>query len=267
MCLWHQLTGLKRGPARIFAFISRPVVAKLGAMQNLSLNQFVKRTALVLLSVGIAVSLTACKTCPCKPGPEAVELFNGKDLSGWKAVSADPSVKAEDVWSVRDRVLVCKGEPMGYLHTEQSFTNYRLHLEYRWAPGKTPGNSGIFNRINGPPKPLPRCLEVQLKNGDAGDVYCFHGMALGEEKGRFRHVPDHELGGDLRGLQRTMGQERKPGDWNHVDVVVEGEKLAVMMNGLKVNEARGFEILAGPVGLQSEGGEIHFRNVRIKPLP
>lgn len=236
-------------------------------MQTASLNELMKRTALIVLFAGIAALLTACKTCPCKPCPEAVDLFNGKDLSGWKAVSADPSVKTGDVWSVQDGVLVCKGEPMGYLYTDQAFTNYRLHLEYRWAPGKTPGNSGIFNRINGPAKPLPRCLEVQLKNGDAGDIYCFHGMALGEEKGRFKHVPDHEAGGDLRGLQRTMGNERKPGEWNHVDVIMQGDKVTVMMNGFKVNEGHGVEVIAGPVGLQSEGGEVQFRDVRIKPLP
>ena len=61
---------------------------------------------------------------PAADGP--MRLFNGRDLSGWRAVLVKPAVKMEDVWSVRDGVLVCKGEPLCYLHTEKAFTNYRL---------------------------------------------------------------------------------------------------------------------------------------------
>ena len=62
------------------------------------------------------------------------------------------------------------------------------------------------------------------------------------------------------------GAEKTPGEWNKVDITVDGPSLAVRMNGTLVNEASGAEVSAGPVGLQSEGGEIHFRNVRITPL-
>lgn len=200
-------------------------------------------------------------------GQKALTLFNGKDLRGWKAVSADPTVPLEKVWRVQEGILICSGEPMGYIHTVQSFTDYRMELEYRWAPGKTPGNSGVFGRITGPPRPLPRCIETQLRHGNAGDLYGFHGLKINGPAERFRFVPNHQIGGDLRGVSRLAGNEKPAGQWNHVVVQAQGPRIQVWMNGQLVNEATEAEVVAGPVGLQSEGGEIHFRNVRLLPLP
>ncbi len=197
----------------------------------------------------------------------AEELFNGRDLSGWDAVLEKPDVAKESVWSVRDGVLVCRGEPMGYLYTTRAFTDVRLIVEWRWAPGTTPGNSGILLRINGEPRPLPRCIEVQLKSGQAGDVYGFHGMRVAGPEERMVRRPDHPLGGDLTGVRKIVAAERAPGEWNRAEIELNGERLRVTINGQLVNEAWGCERMAGPIGLQSEGGEIHFRTVRIEPLP
>ncbi|WCJ59183.1 DUF1080 domain-containing protein [Fontisphaera persica] len=196
----------------------------------------------------------------------AMALFNGRNLSGWKAVSADPKVPMEKVWRVQDGIIICSGEPMGYLHTKQVFTDYRLELEYRWAPGKTPGNSGLFGRINGAPRALPRCIETQLRHGNAGDLYGFHGMKINGPADRFRFVPNHQLGGDLRGVTRMAGNEKPAGEWNHVVVLAQGPRVQVWMNGQLVNEATDVEVVPGPVGLQSEGGEIHFRNIHLMRL-
>lgn len=221
-------------------------------------------TMAVLAAAGLLVS---CATPKQDTGAGAEVLFNGKDLSGWKSVSKDPSVPQEKVWSVRDGIIVCQGEPMGFICTEKSYTNFKLHVEYRWAPGQKPGNSGIFTRINGAPKPLPRCIETQLKHGNAGDLYGFQGFPINGEETRFKKVLNHEIGGDFCGVSRLAGAEAKPGQWNRVDIQVEGPRITVQMNGRKVNEATDAEIIAGPIGLQSEGGEIHFRNVRLTPLP
>lgn len=222
----------------------------------------------LLLPLALAAAfLTGCASCPCKHFEKSEALFNGETLDGWKDVSADPAVPMQHVWLVRDGAIFCEGKPMGYLYTEQVFTNYRLHVEYRWAPGSTPDNSGIFGRINGPPRPLPRCLETQLKHGDAGDLYCFHGMSISGDPARFKFIPKHEIGGDLRGVTRIRGAEKRAGEWNHVFIEVNGPNATVWMNGRKVNEATGIEVVAGPVGLQSEGGRIEFRAIRIERLP
>lgn len=83
---------------------------------------------------------------------------------------------------------------------------------------------------------------------------------------RSKKTLNHELCGDFCAVKRLAGAEKTPGEWNKVDITVDGPSLAVRMNGTLVNEASGAEVSAGPVGLQSEGGEIHFRNVRITPL-
>jgi len=198
--------------------------------------------------------------------PKAVDLFNGKDLSNWKAVLARPEVKKEDVFSVRDGVIVCKGEPLGFIQTDQTFTNFKLTAEWRWAPGTTPGNSGVFLRINGDPKPLPRCIECQLKSGDAGDVYGFHGMKIDGDKAHRVEVKAHELGGDFVGVKKRFANENPPGQWNRYELSLVRGNLTVWVNGKQTNEASDCEVIAGPIGLQSEGGEIHFRNVRLVPL-
>ena len=197
----------------------------------------------------------------------AEDLFNGRDLSGWDAVLANPGVGKEAVWSVRNGLLVCRGEPMGYLYTTRTFTNARIIVEWRWAPGTPPGNSGILLRINGQPRPLPRCIEVQLKSGQAGDIYGFHGMRVTGPEDRMVRCPDHPLGGDLTGVRKAIAAERAPGEWNIAEVELNGERLRVTINGQLVNEAWGCEQVPGPIGLQSEGGEIHFRTVRLEPLP
>jgi hypothetical protein len=50
---------------------------------------------------------------------QVIKLFNGRDLTGWKAYLADPNAKMEDVWRVEDGILICKGEPLGYIYTER----------------------------------------------------------------------------------------------------------------------------------------------------
>jgi hypothetical protein len=197
---------------------------------------------------------------------QSVDLFNGKDLQGWSAFLAQPGVAMEDVWSVRDGILICKGEPLGYLHTNEEFTDYNLVVEWRWAPETKPGNSGVLMRINGEPKPIPRSIEAQLMHENAGDVYGFHGMKLTGEPERLRGGENHEMLGDFVGVRKIELGENAAGEWNTYDITLDGPQLTVLVNGRKVNEAWDCDVVPGPIGLQSEGGEIHFRTVRLTPL-
>ena len=165
-----------------------------------------------------------------------------------------------------DRLLICTGEPLGVLQTERAFTNFRLVVEYRWPPGQKPGNSGILTRINGPVRALPRAAEVQLMHGNAGDVLGLQGMQVLDGQPRFFAVNAHEIAGDIRGVKKLVDAEKPPGEWNRVEVLAEGGSYTVWMNGQPINHAVGVEIRPGPIGLQSEGGEIHFRRATLTPL-
>ena len=89
-------------------------------------------------------------------------LFNGQNLNGWyadvPAMDNDPEVNSPFV--VRDGLLVSLGEPRGHLITEDTFSNYRLELEYRFAG--EPGNCGVLVQ---PPHHVPFtiCFLSRLK--------------------------------------------------------------------------------------------------------
>jgi hypothetical protein len=231
------------------------------------INQFIStRTTSVFCAATLGWLALSCGSAALQAA-EAKDLFNAKDLTGWRSYLSEHQVGTEDVWSVRDGLLICKGEPMGYIYTKQDFTNFRLLVEWRWAPGKEPGNSGVLMRINGEPKPLPRSLESQLRSGDAGDLYGFHGMSIrGEDAKRAVSIKAHPLGGDLLGVRKMEGAEVQPGEWNRMEVLLQGPNVKVWVNGKLVNEAADCEVIAGPIGLQSEGGEVHFRKVQLTPL-
>jgi len=227
------------------------------------------KSALSILPIILYLSCTTPEPAappPAPVGPQPVDLFNGKNLDGWKAFLVEPGIRKEDVWSVQEGILICKGEPVGYLYTEGEYTNLRLLVEWRWAPGTEPGNSGVLMRISGEPKGIPRAIEAQLKSGNAGDLYGFHGLKIDGAEDRKQEAQGHELLGDFVGVSRIESNEYDPGQWNTYDIVLDGPNITVSVNGKKVNEATNAEVLAGPIGLQSEGGEIHFRKVQLTPL-
>lgn len=219
--------------------------------------------SIMQLTAVLALGLLVGAATAAEPG-KARQLFNGQNLDGWEAFLVEPGVKMEDVWSVKDGVLVCKGEPMGYLATKQNFTSFKLVVEWRWP--EEPGNSGVLMRITGEPKALPKCVEAQLKHGNAGDVYGFHGFTLSGDESRMRRVENHELAGTLVGVSAMKDAEKPAGEWNTYEITLKGGTLSVKVNGEKVNEATDVDVVAGKIALQSEGGVIHIRKVELTPL-
>ena len=80
---------------------------------------------ILLAAAAAAVLLPAIAAAQAR----AIPLFNGKDLSGWGHLLVDPPVPASDVWSVRGGVLVCTGEPLGYLVTTTDCTSFKLVVD------------------------------------------------------------------------------------------------------------------------------------------
>jgi len=222
--------------------------------------------SITLATAAVAAALAPAALAAAADAPDrGIDLFDGESLAGWEHHLVEPGVKMTDVWSVRDGLLVCKGEPMGYLATKREFTNFRLIVEWRWAPGKEPGNSGVLLRITGKPQALPKCVEAQLKAGSAGDIYGFHGFPVQGDPARAISL-EGELFGKLSGVTKIRGNEKEPGEWNQYVITLRRDKLTLVVNGEKVNEATGLDVVAGKIALQSEGGEIHFRTVRLIPL-
>ncbi len=220
-----------------------------------------------LLSILAAVMILCGMTVAEEPGGKPLDLFNGKNLDGWQWFSIEPDVKMKNVWSVTDAVLVCNGEPTGYIATEEDYKNFRLIVEWRWAPGAEPGNNGVLLRITGKPISfLPKCVEAQLKSGSAGDIWGFYGYKLKGAEERFTSVENHDLLGNFVGVGKIKANENAPGEWNRYEITFDGGVLTLVINGEKVNEATDCDVVPGKIGLQSEGGVIHFRTVQLAPL-
>ena len=190
---------------------------------------------------------------------DAKKIFNGESLRGWVWVSRDGKSKAEDVWSVKDGILICKGKPTGYIRTFYAHKNYRLSLQWRWKSGTKRGNSGVLLHCEKSSKVWPKSIESQLMTGNAGDFFTIGGTTIeipnaDKRKRRRRHI------------NLTDDSEKKIGEWNTMVVTCKGNTITVHVNGDLVNQASKASVTKGHIGLQSEGTEIHFRNISLTRL-
>jgi hypothetical protein len=195
-----------------------------------------------------------------------VQLFNGKDLSGWVFVTrpppepaTQPAAKVEDVWSVKDGVIHCVGKPNGYIRTEKEFPpHFVLTIEYRHV---TKGNSGFFFAISGPDKVWPRCLEVQGNFGAVGEI---------RNIGTLKVTPADPARVAQQGRQiNKLGPadaEKPLGEWNTLRITVDGAEVGVSVNDQLENVLHDCEDLTGKIALQSEGATMEFRKVELTPI-
>jgi hypothetical protein len=98
-----------------------------------------------------------------------------------------PVAAREDAWRVEDGILICRGQPVGYLRTTGDFTNPVLKLEWRFDPvTKKAGNSGVLLRMIGGDQVWPRSVEAQLHSGNAGDFWNIGEFPLQTDPARTR---------------------------------------------------------------------------------
>jgi hypothetical protein len=213
--------------------------------------------SLRLLPVVVLFVLTAyCR--PAAAEEKTIKLFNGKDMEGWTFYLTDKNAKMEDVWSVDDGVIICKGKPAGYIRTKESYKNYVLTLEWRFDPKKGPGNSGVLLRMVGQDKVWPKSVEAQLMSGQAGDFWNIDDFKMTVDKSRTK--------GRNTVRAKPSIKEKPLGEWNKYRIVVDHGKVQLYVNGELQNEATDVEEVAGKICLQSEGAEIHFRNIELTPI-
>ena len=220
-----------------------------------------------ILALAWLISLSMAQAAD-KPGAE-IDMFNPPRDAGkavvWKSFSEDPESKTDDVWTISEGTVICKGTPRGYLRTEQDFTDFVLKLEWRRPADKKPGNGGVLVRMTGKDKIWPKCLEAQLNAGGAGDFWGLDGYELSGPDERTMSL-EHEKFGKLTNLKKTKDAEKKPGQWNLYEIIAKGDVVTLVINGQEVNRATGCDVAPGKICLTAEGDEIHFRNVRLTPI-
>jgi hypothetical protein len=190
-------------------------------------------------------------------------LFNGKDLSGWVQVNCAP-----ETFTVKDGEIVCTGVPLGVLRSDKTYSNFVLELE--WRHMKPQGNSGLF--IWSDPLPIrgncfTRSVEVQIMDGRSGegftsdgDLFPIQGEHMMPLTGKFKGQQDK--------YALPEGQFMNPSpQWNHYRVTCKDGAVTLAVNGHEVTKGDHAAPCDGYLCLESEGSEIHFRNIRIKELP
>ncbi|MBN1422549.1 MAG: DUF1080 domain-containing protein [Planctomycetes bacterium] len=200
-----------------------------------------------------------------RPIPLLTEQTPAGELAGWKSFHETPGTKTGDVWTLgADGVLICKGTPRGYIYTEKEYGDFVIRFQWRHPKGATKSNGGVLVRTTGENAIWPKCLELQLNMGQAGDFVGIRGYVFTGPDDRMTLSPDTPYG-TIRVLKRTADAERPAGEWNEYEAIVDGDTSTIKVNGKEVNRATGCERAPGRILLTSEGQEIHFRNVRIHP--
>ncbi|MBK7628467.1 MAG: DUF1080 domain-containing protein [Bacteroidales bacterium] len=209
---------------------------------------------LLLIPSAIMAQGKAKKEKAPKAPKGTVMLFNGKNLDNWVFHLKDPAVDPAKVFTVQDGVIHIKGDPFGYMRTKESYSDYKLHVEYRYPVELS--NSGVFIHGQGADTIWLKCIECQLKAGSAGDFVCMNGSDMNERKDKANRV--------VRKLAES--NEKPVGEWNTIEVTCKANTIEVVVNGLTQNKGTNLNITSGSICLQSEGKAIEFRNVFLTPL-
>lgn len=172
------------------------------------------------------------------------KLFNGTDMTGFKE-NVFGKKDAKSPFAVKEGVIHVTGSPNGYFYTEKSYKNFVLRFDWKFLKD---GNSGLLVHIQKHGGGWPQSVEVQGMQKDHGNIF-----AIGGAKGKFTKNA------------KAQKEAIKIGDWNTTEVVSENGKLTAKVNGVEVSAGEG-SLMEGPLGWQSEGAPLQFKNIRIKVL-
>ena len=188
-------------------------------------------------------------------------LFNGKNLDGWTIYVEDPTINPEDFFYVNDGMIETVGVPNGYLRTKKEYSDYHLHIEWRYPD--EPVNSGVFLHTTGPDMIWPAHYQGQLKYQNAGD-FIVHGVGVRATIRDTTYVSSDTLEPLIPKEHPT--NEKPAGEWNSYDITCNGSTIELRVNGLLQNTATNCSLTRGGIGLQAEGCRIQFRNLWVEPL-
>lgn len=232
---------------------------------------------------------------------EPIFQFNGTDLSGFYTYTAKQKYEDKNhVVSVQDGVIRVSGEEFGGFATCGNFRDYHLVAEWKWG-GKTwpprekasrdsgillhcvgadgaagngwmesiecqiiEGGCGDFILVGGRNKPTLTC-ETRL--GDDSQFY-FHpgGTPVTRNSARYNWWGRDPEWKDVLGFRGRDDVEKPTGEWNRLDVYCDGDSISIVLNGVLVNAGTKSSLTEGKILFQSEGAEILFRKIEVRPI-
>ncbi|HZT32052.1 MAG TPA: DUF1080 domain-containing protein [Bryobacteraceae bacterium] len=184
---------------------------------------------------------------------QSADILPEESLRGWTRIPIPPvdGLKPELQWRVDSahRELLCSGRGQHeWLRYDKLLGDFVLDVDWRFTPkGNVKYNSGIGVRLSQYGE-----LWAQAQTGLSGG-YLFGDNLVDGAIQRFN-------------LSKQMKENRvKPaGEWNHYQVRAEGDRITLSVNGAVVSEVSGYALRRGYLGLEAEGHEITFRNLRLQ---
>ena len=193
-------------------------------------------------STGTMLSLLAIVVVGLQPLPGAsaqgggwTTLFDGSSLDGW-------NVLGDANWELADGAVQADSGS-GFLVTVESYADFELTLEF-WVD--EPANSGIFIR----------CADGQsVRDTSAYEVNIYD----------TRPDQTYRTGGIVHFAAPTS-VITTGGRWNTYEIVAQGPRLQVTLNGTQTVDVSDSQYAGGPIALQYGAGVVKFRNVRVRRL-
>jgi hypothetical protein len=249
-----------------------------------------------------AVPLFA-KEVPAIKSGDPIFAFNGRDLTGFYVYTKDHRYNDPNgVFTVHDGMIHISGREYGGVATCGNFANYHLITEWKWGTKTWPPrekasrDSGILLHCVGPDGDAGgmwmESQECQIIEGGCGDLLMVGGKAnrrpsltcetrVGPDKqlyfekggkpatrdaGRYNWWGRDPSWKDVLGFRGKSDVEMPVGEWNRMEVICDGDNITNIVNGYVVNIGTRSSLAEGKIQFQSEGAEIFFRKIEIRPL-
>ncbi len=256
------------------------------------------------LLAGLLGISTLVQAAEIRQVTEPIKLFNGKDLSNFYVylkefgANNDP----DKVFSVKDGMIHITGQHLGCITTHDSFDRYKIVLEFKWGEKAWPprenktldsgllvhsvGEDGGYNGI------WKHSIEVQMIEGGTGDfivvgdgtdaysltttvakekqgssyVFSEKGQEATINGGRINWWGRSPDWSDTLGFRGEHDVENPVGEWNTLEVTVDGGEITTYLNGIKVNASTATTPDSGQIQIQSEYAELFVRRVDLLPI-
>ena len=207
-----------------------------------------KKSVLVLILAAAAL-----------PAAEFQKIFDGKTLNGWKLVGGKGPG-----YIVENGLIVCPADGGGNLFTEKEYSNFVLRFEFKMEPG---ANNGIGIRAPLEGDAAYQGMEIQILDHDHARY-----------KGKIKDVQKHGSIYDV--IAAKDGALKPAGEWNKEEIIADGRKIKVTLNGKVIVDANldtvtdpavlkkhpGLARTSGHIGFLGHGTRVEFRNLSVKEL-